>query len=109
MSFIPMLADRDQSPMNDSWPYSDPPNVMAMTLQQIMDGTAPILLVCRDADDGTWQFLDGNAISMSDALLVCLKNVVALDPSVAELADMPLGTEAVRASAGAPWQRQPAT
>ena len=102
------LADADQSLMNDPWPYSDPPNVMAMTLQQIMDGSAPILLVCRDDDDGTWQFLDGNAVSMADALLVCLKNVVSLDPSVAELADMPIGWQAVRTSGDAPWQREPA-
>ncbi len=73
--------------MIEPWPFADPPNAISFTLQQIMSGDAPILLVCRDAEDGTWQFLDGNPVSMANALLVGLKNVHSLDPSIAELAD----------------------
>ncbi len=92
--------------MNESWPFADPPNVVSFTLQQIMDGDAPILLVCRDEEDGSWQFLDGNPISMADALLVCLKNVLAVDPSIAELADLPIGWQASRATQDHPWRRE---
>ena len=93
--------------MDDDWPVDDPRNVASFALQQIMDGTAPILLVCRDADDGSWQFLDGVAVSMADAMLVALSSVVALDPSVCELADLQLGWQATRHDANSPWQREP--
>ncbi|WP_201766793.1 hypothetical protein [Rhodopirellula sp. SWK7] len=72
-----------------------------------MDGTAPILLVCHDADDGTWQFLDGGTLSMADAMLVALSEVVARDPSVCDLADLPLGWQAVRRDVESPWEREP--
>ncbi len=92
--------------MND-WPFEDAPNVVALTVRQITDGTAPILLVSHDADDGMWQFLTGGHVSMSDALLVCLKNVVAMDSSVKDLADLPLGWQATRENQLSPWSRYP--
>ena len=89
--------------INDSWPFADPPNVVSFTLRQIMDGEAPILLVCRDAEDGTWQFLDGNTVSMDDALLVALSNVYAIDESIGKLADLQVGWQAARESKDDSW------
>ena len=77
-----------------------------MTLRQIMDRSKSILLVCHDADDHSWQFLDGGSISMKDAMLVALEEVTKIDPSVMELADMPPGWQAERKSANTSWQRQ---
>lgn len=93
--------------MDDDWRFGDPRNVATLTLKQIMDGTAAILLVCHDGDDGTWQFLDGATLSMADAILVALSDVVAHDPSLCELADLPPGWQAVRRDADSPWQREP--
>ncbi len=93
--------------MEQNWPFADPPNVVSFALRQIMDGDKPILLVSHDSDEGMWQFLDGDAVSMDDAMLVLLKNVVALDPTVAELADLPIGWQASRRTVDDPWQRQP--
>lgn len=93
--------------MDDDWPFDDPKNVASFALRQIMDGTAPILLVCHDDDDGTWQFLDGQPLSMADAMLVALSEVVTRDPSVRELADLPIGWQAARPDANSPWQRGP--
>lgn len=92
--------------MDDAWPFDDPRNVASFCLRQIMDGSSPILLVCHD-DDGRWQFLDGENVSMADALLVGLSNVVSLDPSVRELADLPVGWQATRRDADSPWHREP--
>jgi hypothetical protein len=91
--------------MQEDWPFVDPPNVVALTLRQIIAGEKPILLVCHDAEDGMWQFLDGNDVRMEDALLVCLKNVAECDPSVRELADLPLGWQAIRTRPGQVWRR----
>jgi hypothetical protein len=43
---------------------------------------------------------------MSDARLVSLEEVIALDPTIEALADLPAGHEATRASVSAPWHRQ---
>lgn len=87
------------------WPFDEPKNVAAVTVRQIMREGQPILLVSHDADDGSWQFLTGGQFSMADALLVALHSVVEHDPSVRELADLPLGWVAARDSAGSPWRR----
>jgi len=41
----------------------------------------------------------------SDAMVVLLKNIVAHDPTVLQVADMPPGWVAVRTHRGAPWQK----
>jgi hypothetical protein len=61
--------------------------------------------VCHDGDDGGWQFLTGQDVRMEDALLVALEEVVKLDPSVGQLADLPVGWKASRERVGAPWKR----
>jgi hypothetical protein len=75
------------------------------TLKRIIRGESPILRVCHDEDDGGWQFLDGGEVSTKDASLVSLRTITRIDPSVLELADLPLGWVAERVSPGEPWQR----
>lgn len=90
----------------DDWPFDDPENVATMTVRQVTHGGQPILLVSHDADDGMWQFLTGGPVEMVDAMIVSLREVYQIDPSIAELADLPLGWQAWRSSAGEPWQRR---
>ncbi|HKY22532.1 MAG TPA: hypothetical protein VJM31_15070 [Vicinamibacterales bacterium] len=90
-----------------TWPFDDPENVVSVTVRQVMDRSEPILLVCHDEDDGGWQFLTGGSFSMQDALLVTLRSVTELDPSILELADLPLGWQATRATVEAAWERSP--
>jgi hypothetical protein len=59
-------------------------------VRQIAIDGHPILRVNHDIEDGGWQFLEWGTPSMKDAMLVCLKNVVASDPTILELADLPL-------------------
>ncbi len=89
------------------WPFADPENVSVIALRDITDGKTVILLVSHDEEDGMWQFLDGRDNPDPDeAILVCLKHVFELDPSVGELADLPCGWRAWRDSADRPWQRE---
>jgi hypothetical protein len=87
------------------WPFKDPENVAAMTERQVTHGGQPILLVAHDADDGMWQFLAGGPVEMADAMIVSLGEVFTIDPSVGELADLPLGWTAERSASGQPWRR----
>lgn len=90
----------------DDWPFDQPPNCATITLRQIMSGSEPILHVCHDADDHGWQFLGwGDAIE-SDGVVVCLSHILAHDPSVREVADLPPGWHAWRRQVGGPWTRE---
>lgn len=87
------------------WRFSDPPNVATVTVRQIMDGHRPILLVSRDEEDGTWQFLTGDDFRVEEALLVSLHTVVELDASLSDIADLDPGWTARRQGPGLPWVR----
>ena len=87
------------------WPFpDDPPDAEAIALGRILDGSTSILLVTRDGDDGTWQFLDGGHVFEEDAVLVLLGEMLQFAPSIAELADLPLGWHARRESALGVWK-----
>lgn len=93
-----------------SWPFSDPPNFATITVWRVLDRKDPILLVSRDAEDGMWQFLNtaaGQKPDIKDAAVVGLRDILMLDPSVGELADLPRGGMAWRTAQTRPWKRTP--
>jgi hypothetical protein len=94
--------------MPDDWPFDDPENLAVFTLKRLVQGGSPILRVTHDEDDGGWQFLDVGEVSMDEASLVSLREITRLDPSILELADLPVGWIAERDAPGEPWRRKPA-
>lgn len=93
--------------MSPEWVFADPPNVATYTTRKVLDDGHPILLVTHDEDDGAWQFLCGTTNEAADARIVGLDTIVQKDPSVIELADLPLGWRAWRDSPRGPWHRAP--
>jgi hypothetical protein len=93
--------------MSDNWPFDDPKNVAVFTTWRILREGWPILLVTHDEDDGAWQFLDGSPVDTEDAAIVGLAEIVQRDPTVRELAGLPLGWRAWRTAPDAPWHRGP--
>ena len=89
------------------WAFEEPRSVAVITVRQVLDGSLPILFVARDAEEGEWQFLTGLAFDVADGMLVCLEEVVNVDPTVQALADLRPGEEATRAGIDGPWQRRP--
>ena len=89
----------------NGWPFGDPENVATITVRQIVHDGRAILFVSHDADDGMWQFLTGDPVEMADALLVSFREIHQLDPSIADLADLPVGWHASRESPQHPWVR----
>ena len=75
--------------MND-WPFRDAENTAVLTTLQVLEHRAPILRVSHDADDGCWQFHAAGTSQTNDARVLALREIVDLDPSVIELADLPL-------------------
>lgn len=89
--------------MND-WLFNDPPNLVVITTNKVLQGN-PILYVSHDRDDGGWQFHTGEALNINDAKLVSLQQIIKLDSSVKDLADLPLGWIATRESITDNWLR----
>jgi len=91
----------------EHWPFAQPPDEAAITLRQILDGKKPILLVARDPEDGSWSFLTGEDFRAGDGKVVSLRTALSLDPTLAEVADLPIGWYAYRQQVGAAWERAP--
>jgi len=90
----------------EPWPFADEPNVAVVSTRQIMSGQDWIESVSH-FEDGDWAFSALRDFSVEDGVLVGLDEVVAVDPSICELADLPTGWSAARAAKGAPWIRRP--
>ncbi|NML35491.1 hypothetical protein [Paraburkholderia antibiotica] len=92
---------------SSKWAFADPPNVAVIANRKIVYAHEWIAYVSHDSDDGAWQFHtnDPEPPMESDAVVVSLQSIVNLDPSVAKLADLPLGWHAWRGSKDEQWQR----
>jgi hypothetical protein len=86
--------------------FIDDPRLGVLTTAPVLAG-APILMVSHDADDGGWQFLCGTTNDPADGRIIHLKEIVAMDPTVTEVADLPLGWIAFRGKVGEAWTREP--
>ena len=92
--------------LHNEWPFADLKNVAVITLKSIVKSGKPILHVAHDADDGTWQFLDASTVSEANASVVSLEEITRIDPTVMELADLPVGWYADRSALGESWRRE---
>jgi hypothetical protein len=93
--------------MAEPWPFADPPNMAVITLAQVFLQGMPVLHVTHDEDDGGWKFLTGEIVEVSQAFMVALREMIEHDPSLAMLADLPLGWHAWRADKDSKWERGP--
>ncbi|WP_406693412.1 hypothetical protein V5E97_20520 [Singulisphaera sp. Ch08] len=91
--------------MNTSWNFTDDESTEVITLDRILRGESELRLVTHDDDDGSWQFLDGEHVLEENALVVDLGEMTQFDPTLLELADLPRGSYAWRASRDHPWSR----
>lgn len=89
------------------WKFADPPNVAVISTKAVVSGETWIAHVSHDADDGAWQFHGAlpEQVGEADAVLVSLRSIVERDPTVLELADLPLGWRAWRNAKTSKWKR----
>ena len=90
--------------MEANWPFQDAPSTAVFTQNQILNQSSPVLYVAHDLDEGCWQFLDGTIVQEADARIVSLKEMLIIDPSIAQLADLPMGWITWRKSSADAWQ-----
>jgi hypothetical protein len=101
--------DARQSTVRDgtgsTWKFKDSPHSEAVLSEKIDNGTEPVTFVSHDASDGAWQFL-GDSMFEGRGVLVCLHHPIDRDPTLTELADLPVGWYAERDAVGEPWIRK---
>lgn len=91
--------------MSDDWPFSEPESTEVITLDRILRGESHVRLVTHDADDGSWQYLDGEHVFEEDARVVTLRIMTELDSTLLALVSLPCGWYAWRDSVDDAWHR----
>jgi hypothetical protein len=98
------LAARETSDVR--WPFEEdrfPPDLGVVAMRTILDGEMPCLQVVHAAEDW-WGFADGVDSPNGDASVTShVHHLLELDPSLHELAALPLGFQADRDDPHSPW------
>ena len=86
--------------------FNDPPNTAVFTTKFVIDEHKSITYVTHDLDDGAWQFFSDDEFDdfESVAKIVSIKQIVELDSTLLELANMPIGHYAIRENISGEWK-----
>lgn len=84
------------------FPFADSPNTATFTCCHVLNGERPILYVSHD-EDGYWQFLCGCVHSEDEARIVSLYDIMEINPSVGDLAQLDYGYCAECADENSDW------
>lgn len=90
--------------MIHNWAFMEPRNLAVFTTAKILSKTDSILYVLHD-DEGDWQFHSGQKTHEEEPKIVALSEIIELDPSIVNLADLPIGMIAIRQNKNDFWQR----
>ena len=80
-----------------------PRNLAAFVCSHVFARERAVLLVSHE--DGDWQFLCGDSHGGQEAHLVGVGHLIDNDPSINEVADLPVDWTAERQAIGQPWIR----
>jgi len=97
-------ADPESSLFN--WKFPDAPHTRVFLSKTVHEGAEPITYVSHDLEDSAWQFLGDSMSDGGGPVTSCFHHPIDRDPSLAELADLPLGWYAERGAVGEPWTRK---
>jgi hypothetical protein len=89
--------------MSNNKTFSDDLNNYVFTTRFVIEDNSAIIFVSHD-DEGDWQFLSEEGPKENEARIVLLGEMIQHDPSILEIADLPLGAKAFRDNAGSPWR-----
>ena len=91
--------------------FTMPIETVVVTSTYVTAKKLPILYISHDCDEeegDSWQFHSGNGDFAMDKLqLVRLSTILAIDSTVEDAADLPIGFCAKREAIGRPWVFEP--
>jgi len=88
------------------WKFPVRPDTTAFTTTGVAEKQATIVFVFHDRD-ASWQFMDAEPWVQGDIVVSHLGHLIDQDPTLDELADLPIGWEASRDGSDKPWVRRP--
>ncbi len=89
------------------WPFDQSPETAALTTRQIIEDGNPILCIVHYSDDHSWLFACGSTAQNEDGRVISMQQALKIDPSIAQVADLPPGWMAWRESVESEWHRSP--
>jgi len=98
-------ASADPSSSLFNWKFPDPPHTRVFLSEAVHSGAEPVTYASHDLEDGAWQFLGDSMVGDGKPIISCFHHPIDNDPTLNELADLPLGWWAERAKPGDPWVR----
>lgn len=103
-----MAANQHLVQPGQPWPFDQPPNAWVITTRHVVEGNW-IDLAARDHENGGWQVHSHEPTNpdVGDGAVISLAQLLRLDPTLAQLADLPPGWRASRETPGGPWYRRP--
>ena len=87
------------------WPFDQPRNCAVLITREVLERGEPILHVTHDVDDHGWHFLGSDGEQQMARSFRCMRQSTWI-PSVVQVADLPVGWHAWRASVEEPWIRE---
>jgi len=85
--------------------FSEDLNRNVFTTRFVIEKSELITYVAHELEDGAWQFYSESQFNgYEDIMVVTLKSVLDLDETLYELADLPLGYDAIRKGKNEKWQ-----
>lgn len=93
------------------WPFPDnrfPDALLVYVMRTVVEGELPALLVSHDSDN-EWSVADGVTDPNVEGAVVLahMRHVIDRDPSIEELASLPMGHDAYRETVAERWQIEP--
>ncbi|HEV7349856.1 immunity protein Imm33 domain-containing protein [Telluribacter sp.] len=85
--------------------FKEADNTAVFTTKYVIKDKKPITYVTHEEEDGAWQFFSSDEFENFEevAMIVGLVEIVSIDSSLLELADMPVGHYAIRETANDKW------
>jgi len=101
MSFWPF----GKSKKTDEKKFKEPLSTAVLTTKFVINENKDITYVTHNEDDGSWEFLSDDIFDdhKTVIMVVELSQMIERDPSLLDLADMPVGHYAVRDNQGDAW------
>ena len=85
------------------WPFDQPPSAKAFTTRSVLEDAETVRIVVHFEDDGSWAFLCGTTDDVKEGRLATMEQVVSLDVTLFDLADLPKGWTARRTHLAGAW------
>ena len=83
--------------------FEDDLNTAVFTTKYVLYSNSPILFV-NHYDDGYWQFCGAeDNLQDEDFKIISLEEIIQIDSSILEVADLPYEGEAYRENINSPW------